>query len=186
VRYWANATVLADGKVLVTGGSNPANKLDHVDKVAQIWNPNTGVWTAGAEADKPRLYHSISILLPDASVLTGAGGEPGPVQNLNAEIYYPPYLYNANGSPKPRPTIASAPEVAHVGKQFSITLGDASKINRVTMVRTGSVTHTYNSDQRYIPAPFTQNGTPLTNAAYRHCVRQSKYRGARLLHAVPH
>src|SRR5205823_6524429 len=55
VRYWATATVLADGKVAVTGGSSKANALENVDYTTQIWDPSTGVWTAGAVAQKFRL-----------------------------------------------------------------------------------------------------------------------------------
>jgi len=48
------------------------------------------------------------MLLPDATVLTGGGGAPGPVNNLNSEIYYPPYLYAANGNARPfRPVISA-------------------------------------------------------------------------------
>ena len=50
---------------------------------------------------KDRLYHSTSLLLPDGSVLTAGGGAPGPVTNLNAEIYYPPYLFKKDGSGQP-------------------------------------------------------------------------------------
>ena len=80
VRYWASGTILADGKVLITGGSQVANELTGVAYQAQIWDPGTGHWTAGATATKPRLYHSNSMLLPDATVLTGGGGAPGPVK----------------------------------------------------------------------------------------------------------
>ena len=47
-----------------------------------------------------RLYHSAALLLPDATVLTLGGGANGPQLNLNAEIYYPPYLFNADGTPR--------------------------------------------------------------------------------------
>ena len=63
-----------------------------VNYQAEIWNPNTGQWTRGAEAVRARLYHSTALLLPDASVSMAGGGNPGPQFNDNAEIYYPPYL----------------------------------------------------------------------------------------------
>ena len=91
VRYYASGTVLANGKVLVTGGSTVPNQLTGVAYQVEIWDPATGHWTAGASAAEPRLYHSNALLLTDATVLTG-GGAPGPLANLNAEIYYPPYL----------------------------------------------------------------------------------------------
>ena len=163
VRYWANTTVLPDGKVLVNGGSAVANELSGIAYTTQIWDPASGKWTTGAAAAKPRLYHSIALLLPDGSVLTGAGGAPGPISNLNMEIYYPSYLYRKDGSgrPAPRPAITEAPGLLRAGQTFAITVDSSAKINRVTIVRTGSVTHAFNPDQRLLSLTFTQNGQQL-------------------------
>jgi hypothetical protein len=163
IRYWASGSILADGRVLVTGGSQVANQLTGVAYHAQMWNPATGHWTAGASATKPRLYHSISMLLPDATVLTGGGGAPGPVKNLNAEIYYPPYLYASNGKPAVRPVVTAAtPAVLNPGNTVHVTVGPTDLISRLTFVRTGSVTHSNNSDQRFLDLSFTQEGQNLT------------------------
>ena len=86
LRIWSNVMVLADGKVLVNGGSAVDTQLTGVAYAAAIRDPVTGQWTLGASAVKPRLYHSTALLLPDGSVLTAGGGAPGPVNNLNAEI----------------------------------------------------------------------------------------------------
>ena len=163
VRFWASGTVLADGKVLITGGSEVANVLTGVDYQVQIWDPATGHWTAGASATKPRLYHSNSMLLTDATVLTGGGGAPGPVNNLNAEIYYPPYLYDSTGAAAVRPVITAAtPLSLKPGGTISLTVGPADIISSLTFIRTGSATHSNNSDQRFITLPFTQTGQDLT------------------------
>ena len=140
LRLWSSGTVLADGKVLVTGGSAVANQLTGVAYAAEIWDPATGQWTLGANAAKPRLYHSIALLLPDGSVLTAGGGAPGPVNNLNAEIYYPPYLYDASGQPATRPSLLSAPAIVQlsVNRQFAAAVGAGNQISRVTLLRTGS------------------------------------------------
>jgi hypothetical protein len=162
VRFWASGTILADGRVLITGGSQVANTLTGVAYQAQIWDPATGHWTAGATATKARLYHSNSILLPDATVLTGGGGAPGPVTNLNAEIYYPPYLYASNGAAAVRPIItAAAPLNPIPGNTITLSVGPADVISRLAFVRTGSATHSTNSDQRFIALPFTQTGQNL-------------------------
>jgi galactose oxidase-like protein len=162
LRHWSNATVLADGRVFVNGGSAVANQLPGILS-SQIWDPSTGAWTAGASATIPRLYHSIALLLPDATVLTAAGGAPGPLKNLNAEIYFPPYLYlnDGSGNPAPRPTLVSAPSDIAVGKTVTATVGSTDTISRVTFVRTGSVTHSTNNDQRFIDLPFTQSGNVI-------------------------
>jgi len=163
VRFWASGSIMADGKVLITGGSQVINELTGVAYQAQIWDPATGHWTAGATAAKPRLYHSISMLLPDATVLTGGGGAPGPVKNLNAEIYYPPYLYAANGTPATRPVISSVSSTFfNPGDTLGITVGPTDEISTLTFIRTGSATHSYNSDQRFINLAFTQEGQNVT------------------------
>ena len=77
--HWATATVIADGRVVVTGGSLKSNQLVGVSTRALIWNPGTDRWTQSRPGSgKSRLYHSIALLLPDATVLVGGGGAPGP------------------------------------------------------------------------------------------------------------
>jgi Domain of unknown function (DUF1929) len=164
-RYYASGTILADGKVLITGGSVVPNDLTGVAYQAQIWDPATGHWTAGAQATQARLYHSNGLLLPDATVLTAGGGAPGPLANLNGEIYYPPYLYDASGQPAVRPVITSTlPEPLFPGSTLTIEVGPTDQISRLTFVRTGSATHNYNSDQRFIDLAFQQSGQQLSTA----------------------
>lgn len=162
---WSNMVVLADGKVLVNGGRGKSVELglDHANYAAQIWDPATGAWSEGARAQKPRIYHSTSLLLPDATVLTAGGGAPGPVRNLNAEIYYPPYLYATDGSGQPaeRPAILDAPAVAETGGSIAVTIDDGTTAGRVTLVRGGSVTHALDTDQRFLEADFSQDGSTL-------------------------
>ena len=93
-RHWGNATVMADGRVFVSGGSAVNNAATGVAYTSEIFDPATNSWSTGATATRMRLYHSTSLLLPDATVITMGGGTPGPETNLNAEIYYPPYLFN--------------------------------------------------------------------------------------------
>lgn len=164
LRYWSNATVLADGKVVVTGGSGADNKLTNVAYRAEIWDPATGTWTLGAAAQKPRLYHSFAMLLPDGTVVTGGGGAPGPVKNLNAEVYYPPYLWEPDGSGQfaPRPSITSAPGAVVLGDEFSVTVRSGDSIERVTLVRNGSVTHSFDAATSFTELGFIQSGTNLS------------------------
>ena len=51
-RQWVSATVLADGRVLATGGSAVDNQLTGVNNTAEIWDPDTGLWTLGHGRDK--------------------------------------------------------------------------------------------------------------------------------------
>jgi hypothetical protein len=163
-RIWGNATVLPDGKILVTGGSGVINELTNVAYQSEIFDPAIGTWTLGASASIPRLYHSATLLLPDGSVLTGGGGAAGPVSELNGEIYYPAYLYaqDGSGNPAPRPQIVSAPSTLQLNHNFSVTVGSNDTVGWINLIRVGSNTHSFNSEERLIPVPFSQTGTTIT------------------------
>ncbi|WP_159717293.1 glyoxal oxidase [Geminicoccus flavidas] len=160
---WSTATVLADGQVVVTGGSSVRNELQGVNTNALIWDPGTGGWTTGAASNSSlaRLYHSGALLLPDASVLVGGGGAPGPQRNLNAEIYYPPYLFDLAGNKAVRPKIEKAPLSLSVGRNFILGVNNGANISRVTLVKTGSVTHSTNMEQRFLDLPFKRSSNTL-------------------------
>jgi hypothetical protein len=162
-RGWSDATVLADGTVLVTGGASVRQNLDKAVNAVELWDPETGRWRRGASASKARLYHSSTVLLPDATVLTAGGGPPGPVVNLNAEIYHPPYLFKKDGSGElaSRPSIADHSTVRH-GGSFTVDLGGSRTISKVALVRTGSNTHSFDMDQRFMELDFAQSGSRLT------------------------
>jgi YVTN family beta-propeller protein len=159
-RRLVNATILADGKVLATGGSRTWNQLDLVNNSAEIWNPDTGTWTVGASGDRARLYHSGAILLPDASVLVLGGGAPGPQNNTNVELYFPPYLFAANGTLAPRLSIVSAPTVTDIGRTFNVDIAGGNAA-RVVMIKSASVTHSWNMEQRFVELTFQANGNRL-------------------------
>ncbi len=159
-RLLVNATVLADGRVLATGGSGVWNSLTGATNYAEIWNPSTGVWTKHALGDRTRLYHSMALLLPDASVMVGGGGANSPTSSLpqnnkNIEIYYPPYLYGPGGGLAARPTLTNIQSTLNIGETFPLDFGGSGPISRVALVRTGSVTHSWNMDQRFVEATFT-------------------------------
>jgi hypothetical protein len=102
--------------------------------------------------------------MPDGTVLTGAGGAPGPVANLNAEIYFPPYLYKTDGSglPAARPVISSAPTASAWGQTVPVSMADANTVSRLTLVRFGAVTHDFSNEQRFQDLSFTQDGQNLS------------------------
>lgn len=163
-RQWANATVLPDGKVVVTGGTREANR-GGADAVyhAELWDPETETWTAGAPASVIRVYHSAAILMPNGTVLSTGGGAPGPVNNLNAEVYYPPYLFRTSASggvelaPRPRPIAVSTLSPGY-GESLNVDLASAAPLQRVALIGTSSVTHSFNGSQRWMELPFVQSG----------------------------
>ncbi|NLE85402.1 MAG: DUF1929 domain-containing protein [Myxococcales bacterium] len=163
-RQWANATVLPDGKVVVTGGTRSANR-GGADAVyhAELWDPEEGTWTIGASASVVRVYHSAALLMPNGTVLSTGGGAPGPVNNLNAEVYYPPYLFRDSASggvelaPRPRPIAVSTLSPGY-GESLNVDLAQAAPLQRVALIGTSSVTHSFNSSQRRLELPFVQRG----------------------------
>lgn len=160
-RRLVNGTVLADGRVLATGGSEVWNQMTGVNYYAEIWNPTTGVWQLGPPQARARLYHSTAVLLPDASVLVLGGGAPGPEINTNIEVYYPSYLYNAAGGLATRPVIDDAPGTIDIGETFDVEMGGTGAISRVVLIKTASVTHSWNMEQRFIELTFEQVGNGL-------------------------
>ncbi len=157
-RLWSNATVLADGSVALTGGATNDNELRSANYQMELFDPRTLTWSQGPSAQRARLYHSISMLLPDGSMLTGGGGAPGPQINTNVEIYYPPYLFDAQGALKARPVLSGAPTVLEPSAAFALRSPDAARISRLTLVATGSVTHSFDSNQRFMELPFYRDG----------------------------
>lgn len=161
-RRHANATLLPDGKVLVTGGSKAKANNDAKGAIlpAEIWDPATGKWATMASLTIPRIYHSTALLLPDGRVMTGGGDKPTNdkfASHKNVQIYSPPYLFKG-----PRPVIAAAPASITYGAAFAVQTPDALTIDKVRLIRLGSVTHSYNMNQRTSSLSFTKSVDALS------------------------
>ncbi len=154
-----NATLLPDGKVLVTGGTGGPGQNDPTPSnsvyAAEMWDPATETWTIMASATVQRIYHSAATLLPDGRLLsTGGNGY------TEAEIYSPPYLFKG-----PRPTIGHAPESLTYGQTFFVETPDAADISMVTVLRLPSVTHAFNESGYLSKLTFERSGDGLTVTA---------------------
>jgi hypothetical protein len=161
-RNWSNMAVMADGKVLITGGSVGVNTNDGVNKSAVIWDPATNALTTDTSEVNPRLYHSTSLLLADGSILSLGGGAPGPANYLDGQVYKPSYLFDANGNPATRPVIVDAPDMVKPGQSFTITVDNADAISSLKFIRNGAVTHSLNMDSRSVDVTFEKvNATTL-------------------------
>lgn len=165
-RRHMNATLLADGSILATGGSNASGfntaPTDSRVLAAEVWDPATERWRTLASMTHNRVYHSSALLLPDGRVLSVGSGEPpasGLMDDHTAEIFSPPYLFGPDGNPAPRPTITGAPEAIGYGQTFSVQTPDAARIVKATWIRLSSVTHAFNQNQRMNYLPITPGGS---------------------------
>jgi hypothetical protein len=160
-RRQMNATLLPTGDVFVTGGTSGNGFNNYIGAVlmAEIWSPTTGHWTSVAASSVIRIYHGTTLLLPDGRLLhTGSGDAGGAVDELNYELYSPPYLFNG-----PRPSIVGAvPSLVLYGDTVAITTPDAATITKVTLIRFGSVTHAFNMSQRLVPLTFSSGANGLS------------------------
>ena len=169
-RNWLNLTVLPTGEVLANGGTVFGTAAGDANSVrqAEVWSPAAGTWRPAATAQRTRTYHSTSVLLPSGAVFTGGGGganytggiDFGPENNLNAEIYYPSYLFakGANGAVQwaSRPAISAISGSATYGGDVRLRIGDGRAIASASLISLPAVTHSQNTDQRRIPLDITQ------------------------------
>jgi hypothetical protein len=171
-RRQMNATLLADGSVLVTGGTSGPGFNDQASPVhaAELWDPQTESWRTLASESRTRTYHGTSVLLPSGQVLSSGSGEGGGVPFANSEfsaqIFNPPYLFHADGSAAVRPSITSAPSRLSYGQSFTVQTPNAGSVTRGTLIRLSSVTHAFNMSQLVYPVTFTAaGGTGLSATA---------------------
>lgn len=149
-RRQANATILPDGTVFVSGGSSGSAFDDETAPVypTELWNPLTNTWTTLASVAVYRGYHSTSVLLPDGRVMEGGGEKTG----ATYQIFSPPYLFHGT-----RPTISSTPSGGlSYGQTFFVGTPSASSIGSVTLLGLDSTTHTFDQNQRFNQLAFTQ------------------------------
>lgn len=158
-RTMHNSTVLPNGEVLVTGGLDHAETFTDVGAAltAEIYNPVTNSWRSVAGMATPRTYHSVAILMLDGRVFVGGGGlcdnTPGCVNNDNAEIYSPPYLFDGSGNLATRPEIMTVPATADYNSNISVTTD--TNVTEFSLIRFSAATHSTNNEQRRIPLTTT-------------------------------
>jgi len=159
-RVEMEATILPNGKVLVDAGSAKDEDATTASLKAEIYDPATNSFSPAGSNAFPRLYHNVQLLLPDGTVaLTGGNPDQGVFEN-HIEIYQPSYLFNADGSLATRPRIAAgAPGSITYAQSFTVPTPDAANIASVVLMKAGSVTHSFDMDQRYVGLTFTAGQT---------------------------
>lgn len=159
-----NAVLLPDRSLFIAGGVDSNGsvlfpELLDTDTLESI--PYTP-----PEMEIARNYHSIGILLPDARILMGGGrvNDSGDVEDdteRRFSIFKPGYLMDGD-----RPVITAAPTNITYNEPFIITVDGDYDVDSMALMKTGSVTHGNNMDQRYIELSFEFVIGPVTTVDY--------------------
>src|SRR5678816_843689 len=155
-RIQLDAVLLPNGKVLAFGGSVNNEAPDGPGKAADLYDPTSNTFSSAGVASYSRLYHSASLLLPDARVMSIGSNPANRGTYLAAiEIYTPPYLFDSSDqlitTGRPAITgISPASGTIGYGAPFSVTVTASSAIRSAVLVRPGSVTHAFDMEQRVI------------------------------------
>jgi hypothetical protein len=158
-RIEMNATILPNGKVIVLGGSVNDEDTTTASFNADLYDPGTNTFNSPNSAGQnayPRLYHSNSLLLPDATVMFFGGNPNRGTYEPHIEIYSPAYLFNPDGSLATRPSITSVPSAGIAyDATFQVQTPDAANISSVALIRPGAPTHAFDMEQRLVNLVFT-------------------------------
>jgi hypothetical protein len=155
-RIEMNAVLLPNGETLALGGSTNDEDATTASLNADLFDADGTSMSSGGQNAFPRLYHSVAILLPDATVWVAGGNPTRGTFEPHLEIYSPAYLFAPDGSLAPRPTISSiSPGVVGYGATFQVQTPDAASIKSAVLMRAGAVTHAFDMDQRLVGMSFT-------------------------------
>ncbi len=182
-RIQMNAVLLPNGKLLALGGSEFNEDTATASHSADLFDPATEPMTVAPAgvATFDRFYHSMALLLPNATVAV-VGSNPGRgVYEKNIEIYSPPYLFNPDDSVAVRPTINGIKvngvesSIIGYGMTFDVQVDNPADIvagGLVALMRPGSPTHGFDMEQRMVglsfalglaPGTITVTGPPSTS-----------------------
>jgi hypothetical protein len=155
-RIEMDATILPNGKVLALGGSLNDEDTSTASLNADLYDPASNTFSSAGAEVYARLYHSVSLLLPDATVWVAGGNPQRGTYEPHMEIYSPAYLFNADGTRATRPTITSvSSSVLGYNGGFQLQTPDAANVSSVVLMRDGAATHAFDMDQRYVGLAFT-------------------------------
>ncbi len=165
-RVEMDAVLLPTGKVLALAGSATDEQASTASLNADLYDPATNRFSSAGANAYPRMYHTVALLMPDATVwLAGSNPSTG-VYEQHMEIYQPAYLFTRDGNnnviPATRPTITSVPGTINWGAQFAVTTPDAASVSSAVLMKPDSSTHAFGLDQRLVGLNFTAGSGTLT------------------------
>src|SRR5258706_1873303 len=134
-RIEMNATILPSGKILALGGSLNDEDTATASLNADLYDPASNTFSSAGALVYARLYHSVSLLLPDATVLV-AGGDPARgTYEPHMGGYTPQYPFNADWTPATRPAITgtSSTVIGYGGGVFGASAPAAANSQSAVM-----------------------------------------------------
>jgi hypothetical protein len=72
----------------------------------------------------------------------------------DAQIYTPAPLFNPDGTLAARPVLSTSPQVIGAGTRFTVT--GTPGLTKFSFIRMSAITHSVNTDLRYLTLPFTE------------------------------
>ncbi len=164
-RIEMDAVILPTGQILALGGSATDENASTASLHADLYDPSSNSFSSAGSNAYARLYHTVSLLLPDATVWLAGSNPSRGTYETHMEIYKPAYLFNSDGSLATRPSISSAPGNITWGGAFTVSTPDAGNISQAVLVRPGSSTHSFDFDQRLVGMSFIAGSGSLTVTA---------------------
>lgn len=146
-----NLVLLPTAGILALGGQTgfPTSPSGWI-QFPELWANGASTWTSLLPDPSRRGYHGTALLLGDATVYSGGSN----IRDFDHTRFIPPYLLcglprPAFAAPLPGPLLSY--NTGHT-TGFSLTPGAA--IAKVVLMRPGSVTHHFDTDQRYVQLKF--------------------------------
>jgi Glyoxal oxidase N-terminus/Domain of unknown function (DUF1929) len=172
-RAMLDGVLLPDGKVVWLNGCRRGSQGFRLAKepIYEAWIydpelPRGDRWVIGGSSKIPRLYHSVAVLLLDATILV-AGSNPveqpilefsddnhmeSYITEFRVEIYTPPYLTGDKIHRRPRDVWISERHITTNQRPFLISFSAHNHANTVmiALYHGGFVTHSLHMGQRLI------------------------------------
>lgn len=164
----ASSVLLPDGTVLLINGGTDERNFAGDRRRPQIFDPVTGSVSTLAPWTNDSLergYHNFAVLLKDGRVLIGGGISPiGGIgcERTDMRIYNPPYFSKGTQPVLSNALTTLALTTGAAPVQLSFSGEPLKQTGGVVLLATGSTTHSFDQNQRYVPLTFTQSGTNLT------------------------
>ena len=173
-RGMVEGTLLPDGTVIWANGCNQGAQGFGIARAPTLdvliydpVKPKGQRWSRGPTSSIARLYHSVTVLLLDGTMMIAGSNpveqpktEPVPnkvpsedyVTEYRVEIYTPPYLSGANANKRPTGMTLSSKSLKADGSTFTVRFNApaGNKAVKVSLYHGGFVTHSLHMNHRMI------------------------------------